>query len=201
MIRITILRRRVWFAVDRVSRTYPDGGVTALRGRVARHSPRRIRGHHGAERQRQIDAAESAGHARSARRTARFTSRTSRSRRLRNLDRFRSQKIGFVFQSFYLLPTLTAVENVQIPMFEGPLRARLAAQRAAKLLDSVGMSHRAEPSADAAFGRRTAARGDRPGAGQRAARCCWPTSRPATSTRAPGAACSICSTTCTASAA
>ena len=39
--------------------------------------------------------------------------------RLRDLDRFRSQKIGFVFQSFYLLPTLTAVENVQIPMFEG----------------------------------------------------------------------------------
>src|SRR5277367_6330546 len=40
---------------------------------------------------------------------------------LRDLDNFRSRKIGFVFQSFYLLPTLTAIENVQIPMFEGSL--------------------------------------------------------------------------------
>jgi putative ABC transport system ATP-binding protein len=63
--------------------------------------------------------------------------------RLRDLDRFRSKKIGFVFQSFYLLPTLTAVENVQIPMFEGPLRASQRASRAAELLESVGMSHRA----------------------------------------------------------
>jgi putative ABC transport system ATP-binding protein len=62
---------------------------------------------------------------------------------LRDLDRFRSQKIGFVFQSFYLLPTLTSVENVQIPMFEGPLRAAARARRAAELLASVGMSHRA----------------------------------------------------------
>ncbi len=38
--------------------------------------------------------------------------------KLHDLDAFRSRKIGFVFQSFYLLPTLTAVENVQIPMFE-----------------------------------------------------------------------------------
>ena len=38
---------------------------------------------------------------------------------IRNLDRLRAQKVGFVFQSFYLLPVLTAVENVQVPMFEG----------------------------------------------------------------------------------
>src|SRR5262245_49010360 len=40
-----------------------------------------------------------------------------------NLERFRARKIGFVFQSFLLLPTLTAVENVQVPMFEGTLGA------------------------------------------------------------------------------
>jgi putative ABC transport system ATP-binding protein len=37
----------------------------------------------------------------------------------RNLDSFRARQIGFVFQSFFLLPTLTALENIQIPMFEG----------------------------------------------------------------------------------
>jgi ABC-type lipoprotein export system ATPase subunit len=59
-----------------------------------------------------------------------------------DLDRFRAQKIGFVFQSFFLLPTLTALENVQIPMFEGPLSARQRSARANELLKLVGMSHR-----------------------------------------------------------
>lgn len=62
---------------------------------------------------------------------------------LKNLDEFRSRKIGFVFQSFYLLPTLTALENVQIPMFEGTLPPAERAAKARKLLESVGMSHRA----------------------------------------------------------
>jgi putative ABC transport system ATP-binding protein len=64
-------------------------------------------------------------------------------RKLSNLDRLRSEKIGFVFQSFYLLPTLTALENVQIPMFEGPLAAAARAKKAAGLLAAVGMDHRA----------------------------------------------------------
>lgn len=62
--------------------------------------------------------------------------------RLPSLDRFRSEKIGFVFQSFYLLPTLTALENVQIPMFEGKLPPKERAAKARELLESVGMSHR-----------------------------------------------------------
>jgi putative ABC transport system ATP-binding protein len=61
---------------------------------------------------------------------------------LRDLDRFRSQKLGFVFQSFLLLPTLTAVENVQVPMFEGTLTARARSAKAAELLHAVGLSHR-----------------------------------------------------------
>jgi putative ABC transport system ATP-binding protein len=59
-----------------------------------------------------------------------------------DLDRFRAQKLGFVFQSFFLLPTLTAVENVQVPMFEGPLSARKRAEKARELLRMVGMGHR-----------------------------------------------------------
>jgi len=59
-----------------------------------------------------------------------------------NLDRLRSQKFGFVFQSFHLLPILTAVENVQVPMFEGPLGTAARVRKARELLDMVGMGHR-----------------------------------------------------------
>ncbi len=58
-------------------------------------------------------------------------------------DRLRAHEIGFVFQAFYLLPTLTVAENVQIPMFETSLVAHQRRQKAAKLLDLVGMEHRA----------------------------------------------------------
>ena len=61
---------------------------------------------------------------------------------LPDLDHFRARKLGFVFQSFFLLPTLTAMENVQIPMFEGPLKLRQRVARSRELLELVGMSHR-----------------------------------------------------------
>jgi putative ABC transport system ATP-binding protein len=59
------------------------------------------------------------------------------------LDELRISKIGFVFQAFHLLPTLSACENVQIPMFESALSAAARRQRACHLLADVGMSHRA----------------------------------------------------------
>ena len=59
-----------------------------------------------------------------------------------DLDAFRARRLGFVFQAFHLLPTLSAVENVQIPMFEGPWPRSERAERAAKLLDEVGLGHR-----------------------------------------------------------
>ena len=61
-----------------------------------------------------------------------------------NIDAFRSQRLGFVFQSFHLLPMLTAVENVQIPMFESPLRASQRRTKAEELLVAVGMAHRSD---------------------------------------------------------
>jgi putative ABC transport system ATP-binding protein len=62
--------------------------------------------------------------------------------KLTDLDHFRAQTLGFVFQSFYLLPTLTAVENVQIPMFESSLGRRDRVRKANELLELVGLPHR-----------------------------------------------------------
>ncbi len=59
-----------------------------------------------------------------------------------DIDAFRALKVGFVFQSFHLLPTLSALENVQIPMFEAPWSRSERGVRAAKLLEEVGLSHR-----------------------------------------------------------
>jgi len=61
---------------------------------------------------------------------------------VRNLDALRAQKIGFVFQSFYLLPVLSALENVQVPMFEGNLPLAQRPKKAAELLELVNLSHR-----------------------------------------------------------
>jgi putative ABC transport system ATP-binding protein len=60
-----------------------------------------------------------------------------------SLDRLRARKIGFIFQSFHLLPTLTAVENVQIPMFGVIASARDREEKARQLLASVDMTDRA----------------------------------------------------------
>jgi len=61
---------------------------------------------------------------------------------IRDLAGFRAREIGFIFQSFHLIPTLTAVENVQVPMLEcGGTRASRRA-RAEMLLASVGLSER-----------------------------------------------------------
>ena len=59
-----------------------------------------------------------------------------------DLDVYRARQVGFVFQSFHLLPTLTALENVQIPMFEAEFPRNERAPRAEQLLSEVGMSHR-----------------------------------------------------------
>lgn len=60
-----------------------------------------------------------------------------------DLDAFRAQKLGFVFQSFHLVPTLTALENVQVPMFESDRPRSERAGRARELLEIVGLSRRA----------------------------------------------------------
>jgi putative ABC transport system ATP-binding protein len=55
---------------------------------------------------------------------------------------YRAHEIGFVFQAFHLLPTFTAVENVQIPMFEDKKSRSERKKRALELLKSVGLEQR-----------------------------------------------------------
>ena len=61
---------------------------------------------------------------------------------VKNLDRFRGQTIGFIFQSHNLLPTLTARENIEVPMYELPLSGRKRRARANELLGLVGLAQR-----------------------------------------------------------
>ena len=55
---------------------------------------------------------------------------------------YRAKEIGFIFQAFHLLPTYTALENVQIPMFEADIPAAERESRAKDLLKFVGLEHR-----------------------------------------------------------
>lgn len=59
-----------------------------------------------------------------------------------DLDSYRSRKVGFIFQAFYLLPTLCALENVQVPMLAVRENANNRAARAEALLREMGMGHR-----------------------------------------------------------
>lgn len=58
----------------------------------------------------------------------------------RDKTRYRGQAIGFVFQAFNLLPTLTVAENVAIPMLINGAARGLAIQKARDMLDRVGLA-------------------------------------------------------------
>lgn len=58
------------------------------------------------------------------------------------LARLRNREIGFVFQSFNLLPRLTAASNVQLPMVYAGTRPKHRAERARQLLELVGLGDR-----------------------------------------------------------
>jgi putative ABC transport system ATP-binding protein len=59
----------------------------------------------------------------------------------RRLARFRNEKIGIVFQSFHLIPTLTALENVEVPLYVSS-RSRQARRLASEMLALVGLGDR-----------------------------------------------------------
>lgn len=59
------------------------------------------------------------------------------------LAQIRNQKIGFVFQNFNLLPKVTALENVELPLIYAGLPAAERRKRALHMLQQVGLAHRA----------------------------------------------------------
>lgn len=57
------------------------------------------------------------------------------------LDRFRAQNIGYIFQTHLLVPTITAAANIEMPLvFAGHLQGTQRRQRAADLLQQVGLA-------------------------------------------------------------
>jgi ABC-type sugar transport system ATPase subunit len=82
------------------------------------------------------------------------------------LARLRGTRIGFVFQFFHLLPSLTAFENVLVPM---EIAGASGAGARAKRCSTRSASPNAAPLSVAALGRRAAADRDRPRARQRSA--------------------------------
>jgi len=60
------------------------------------------------------------------------------------LTQVRRHKIGFVFQSFHLVPRLTAAANVELPMTFAGVERPERHQRAARALDAVGLSERSD---------------------------------------------------------
>jgi len=61
---------------------------------------------------------------------------------IRNLDAFRAHTVGFVFQLHNLLPTLTACENIEVPMMGQGISPRARRARATALLAQVGLADR-----------------------------------------------------------
>lgn len=128
---------------DRVQRLFPEGNILALNDVtlcINRGEYLAIMGPSGSGKSTLLNLI--AGLNRPTGGEVYFEGTALATSRLRN--RLRIDKIGFIFQSFNLLPTLTACENVQIPMFEGSLTARARRQKAAELLDLVGMGKRRE---------------------------------------------------------
>ncbi|HPO04871.1 MAG TPA: ABC transporter ATP-binding protein [Bacillota bacterium] len=60
------------------------------------------------------------------------------------LSAVRNRKVGFVFQSFNLIPRTSALQNVELPMIYGKVRVREREATALKLLEQVGLSDRSE---------------------------------------------------------
>lgn len=58
------------------------------------------------------------------------------------LSKIRNEHIGFIFQTFHLLPKLNVIENVKLPLRYSSIESEQANKRALTLIERVGLSHR-----------------------------------------------------------
>ncbi len=126
---------------DHVQRLYPNGKVLAVNNvtvRIDRNEYVAIMGPSGSGKSTLLNLI--AGLDRPTAGEVYFAGTALELRSFRN--RLRIDKVGFIFQSFNLLPTLTACENVEIPMFEGPLSRSARRKKALELLGLVGLAGR-----------------------------------------------------------
>lgn len=61
----------------------------------------------------------------------------------RKRTRFRAERMGFIFQTYNLIPVLSAVENVELPLLVAGAKPREARRRATSVLETVGVSEQA----------------------------------------------------------
>ncbi len=61
---------------------------------------------------------------------------------VRGMSKYRRETVGIVFQAFNLVPSLTALENVMVPLLASGLQRRAARKRAGQLLSRVGLEER-----------------------------------------------------------
>jgi ABC-type lipoprotein export system ATPase subunit len=130
----------VFEAID-VKKEYDDGQVKALRGvdfQIREGEYVAIIGQSGSGKSTLLQLLGALDHPTSGR----LLYRGKLLAEMPDLAAYRAREIGFIFQAFHLLPTFTALENVQIPMFETARSPMKRTRRAIELLKAVGLEHR-----------------------------------------------------------
>jgi ABC-type lipoprotein export system ATPase subunit len=129
------------FEASGLKKEYDDGQVQALRGVDVRIQPGEfvaIVGPSGSGKSTLLQMLGALDHPSAGTLRYRGASLAERA----DLASYRAQEIGFIFQAFHLLPTFTALENVQIPMFGTHRSVSERKQRAIELLKAVGLETR-----------------------------------------------------------
>ena len=129
------------FAAAGLKKDYDDGQVKALRGidfRIQQGEFVAIVGQSGSGKSTLLQMLGALDRPSAGSLMFRGTSLGDRA----DLAGYRAHEIGFIFQAFHLLPTFTAMENVQMPMFETGRSASERTNRARELLAAVGLEAR-----------------------------------------------------------